>query len=133
MRDLGAEEVGNQIAVELPADVLFDFNQANIRPDAVAALNKLLTIIKAQPGNGPVRIEGYTDALGSDAYNQKLSEKRAVSVKTWLMLQGITASRLQSRGFGEAKPRVPNAKPDGSDDPEGRQQNRRVEVLITKG
>jgi outer membrane protein OmpA-like peptidoglycan-associated protein len=133
MQDLGAKEVGNQIAVELPADVLFDFNQANIRPDAAAALNKLLTIIKAQPSSGPVRIEGYTDALGSDTYNQKLSEQRAVSVKTWLTTQGITASRLQPQGFGETKPRAPNTKPNGSDSPEGRQQNRRVEVFITKG
>ncbi len=133
MRDLGAKQVGNQIAVELPADVLFDFNRANIRPDASAALSKLLIIIKAQASGGSVRIEGYTDTLGSDAYNQKLSEQRAVSVKTWLTTQGITASRLQPKGLGETKPRAPNAKPDGSDDPAGRQQNRRVEVFITKG
>jgi outer membrane protein OmpA-like peptidoglycan-associated protein len=133
MRDLGAKEVGNQIAVELPADVLFDFNRANVRPDAVVAMNKLLTIIKAQPSSGPVRIEGHTDAVGGDAYNQKLSEQRAVSIKTWLTTQGIPASRLQPRGFGETKPRAPNTKPSGSDNPEGRQQNRRVEVFVIRG
>jgi outer membrane protein OmpA-like peptidoglycan-associated protein len=133
MRDLGAKEVGNQIAVELPADVLFDFNRANVRPDAVVAMNKLLTIIKAQPSSGPVRIEGHTDAVGGDAYNQKLSEQRAVSIKTWLTTQGIPASRLQPRGFGETKPRAPNTKPNGSDNPEGRQQNRRVEVFVIRG
>lgn len=133
LRDLGAKTINNQIVVELPADVLFDFDRADIRSDAIATLNKLLTIINAQPGNGPVRIEGYTDAVGNATYNQKLSEQRAASVKTWLTTSGITGSRLQARGFGAAKPRAANTKPDGSDNPKGRQQNRRVEVFVTKG
>jgi hypothetical protein len=114
-------------------EVVANSPEVGIRPDATVALNKLLIIIKAQPSGGPVRIEGYTDSVGSDAYNQKLSEQRATSVKTWLMTQGISASRLQPRGFGETKPRAPNTKPNSSDNPEGRQQNRRVEVFVMKG
>jgi outer membrane protein OmpA-like peptidoglycan-associated protein len=133
LRDLGARTVGNEIVVDLPADVLFDFDKYDIRPDAATALGKLLAIVSAQAGGGPVRIEGHTDSIASDAYNQRLSEQRAGSVKSWLAERGVSPARIRTRGFGEARPRAPNARPDGSDEPEGRQQNRRVEVFIRKG
>ena len=133
LRDLGARTVGNQIMVELPSDVLFDFDKYNIRADAAATLGKLLTIINAQAGDAPVRIEGHTDAIADDAYNQRLSERRAAAVKDWLAEHGVSAQRMQTYGYGESRPRAANTKPDGSDDPQGRQQNRRVEISITKG
>lgn len=133
LRDLGAKTIGNEIVVDLPSDVLFDFDKHNIRPDAADALGKLLTIINAQGASAPIRIEGHTDSIANDAYNQRLSERRAASVKAWLAGRGVDGARVGTRGLGESRPRAPNAKPDGSDDPEGRQQNRRVEIFITRG
>jgi outer membrane protein OmpA-like peptidoglycan-associated protein len=79
-----------------------------------------------------VRIEGYTDGKGSDSYNQKLSLRRAESVKKWLETHGLAGIRFSAAGFGAKNPVAPNTKPDGSDDPEGRQKNRRVEIVIRK-
>ncbi|MDP7239531.1 MAG: OmpA family protein, partial [Candidatus Latescibacteria bacterium] len=76
-------------------------------------------------------IFGHTDSKGSDAYNQKLSEKRALSVKTWLLTNtNISKYLLHTIGLGETQPVAPNEKEDGSDNPEGRAQNRRVEILV---
>jgi photosystem I P700 chlorophyll a apoprotein A2 len=81
-----------------------------------------------------VLIEGHTDSKGKDSYNQKLSERRANSVKNWLVENaGADGDRIKIKGWGEAKPAVPNEKSDGSDDPDGRQQNRRVEITIKTG
>ena len=80
-----------------------------------------------------MRIEGYTDSKGSEAYNKGLSEDRAQSVADWLAeVEGLDGGTFDVVGFGEAKPVAPNEKPDGSDDPEGRQKNRRVEIVIGK-
>ncbi|MCA1853702.1 MAG: OmpA family protein [Beggiatoa sp.] len=111
--------------------MLFDFDQVELRPDALDALRKVATVIASTPG--PVVIEGHTDSKGEDAYNQTLSERRASPVKTWLAREGgINAARISTHGLGETQPKVPNATPDGSDDPAGRQQNRRVEITIKK-
>ena len=127
MRDLGAQETNLEIVVDLPADVLFDFDKSDIRADAAAALAKLAVIIRAQP-KGRTRIEGHTDSKGDDAYNQKLSERRAESVKRWLVeKEGLDGSRMTTKGWGEAKPVVPN------DTDANRQKNRRVQAIVEKG
>ncbi len=78
-----------------------------------------------------VIIADHTDSKGSDAYNQRLSEKRAESVKKWLSENaGISADTIKTVGYGETRPMAPNANSDGSDNPEGRQKNRRVEIVI---
>jgi OOP family OmpA-OmpF porin len=77
-----------------------------------------------------VRVDGHTDSVGSTAANQQLSDRRARSVVEYLVAVGVDAGRLHPRGFGEAWPIAPNANPDGSDDPDGRARNRRVEVVI---
>jgi photosystem I P700 chlorophyll a apoprotein A2 len=123
MRDLGAQETNLEIKVDLPADVLFDFDKADIRPDAAAALAKLATIIRAQP-NGHTRIEGHTDSKGDDAYNQKLSERRAEAVRQYLINAGIAAGNMTAVGYGEKEPIATN------DTDEGRELNRRVELRI---
>ena len=125
-RDLGAEETALVVRVELPADVLFDFDKADIRADAATALAQFATIIGAYPG-GRVELEGHTDAKGDDAYNQKLSERRAQSVASWLTAKhGVDAGRLAIRGWGEAKPVADNATD------AGRQRNRRVAAIVHK-
>jgi outer membrane protein OmpA-like peptidoglycan-associated protein len=80
-----------------------------------------------------VLIEGHTDGKGTHPYNIKLSENRAASVKKWLVENaGVSGSRITTRGWGETKPVAPNTNPDGSDNPAGRQKNRRVEITIHK-
>ncbi len=133
LRDLGAKVTAQEIRIELAADVLFDFDKDTLRPDARESLRKVATVIAGYP-NAPVRVEGHTDGKGGAAYNQALSERRAASVKGWLVKEGsIPAARITTQGFGATRPKVPNQKPDGSDDPEGRQKNRRVEIVIRKG
>ena len=132
LQELGATEEGGQIRVTLPGDVLFDFDKSDIRADARPVLDQLAEILLAMPDE-PVAITGHTDAKGSDDYNQSLSEARAASVRDWLADLGVDTDRMSSDGAGEAQPVVPNQKADGSDDPEGRQKNRRVEFLIGSG
>ena len=132
LQDLGAKVVGQEIVIELNADVLFDFDKSDLKPAAIGALTKVADVLKGMP-NAPATVDGHTDGKGNADYNQKLSERRANSVKDWLLKQGgIPASRLVARGFGMTKPIAPNTKPDGSDDPDGRQKNRRVEIRVKK-
>jgi photosystem I P700 chlorophyll a apoprotein A2 len=132
LKDLGARVSDTEIRIQLPADVLFDFDKANIRPDAAAALTKVAEIIKSY-ARAPVAVEGHTDGKGAAAYNQKLSEQRALSVKDWLVKTGgIAAARITTRGLGMTQPVAPNTTPEGKDDPAGRQKNRRVEIVVRK-
>ena len=126
MQDLGAKETDLEVHVELPADVLFDFDKADIRADAASALASVATIIRAYP-SGSAALEGHTDAKGDDTYNQRLSERRAESVRRWLAdNERIDAGKLSARGWGERRPVATN------DTDQGRQKNRRVEVVIRK-
>jgi outer membrane protein OmpA-like peptidoglycan-associated protein len=132
LQDLGARITETEIRIELSADVLFDFDRADLKPAAEASLQKVGAVLAAYP-RSRVTVEGHTDAKGSDTYNQALSDRRAASVAGWLQARaGIGADRLVSRGVGARRPVAPNTKPDGSDDPEGRQRNRRVEIVVRK-
>jgi endoglucanase len=112
-------------------DMLFDFNKAEIKPEAAQTLDKLGTEMTAQCVD-EVIIEGYADAKGPPEYNLALSQRRAEAVKDWLVTRkSIPASVITTRGLGEAQPVAPNTHPDGSDNPQGRQLNRRVEVEVT--
>jgi outer membrane protein OmpA-like peptidoglycan-associated protein len=131
MTDLHAKVVGQEIHIELSADVLFDFDKATIRPDAATALAKAAVIIRAHSG-GRVRVEGHTDGKGTHAYNLGLSQRRAQAVASWLQRrERLKTTSFQVLGLAETRPIAPNAKPDGSDDPQGRQRNRRVEIVVT--
>ena len=103
--------------------VNFDFNKSNIRPDAAVILDEAASILKANPSRS-VKVAGYTDSVGSDKYNQGLSERRAKSVRDYLVSKGVDASRLTSMGFGESNPIATN------DTAEGRALNRRVELNL---
>jgi OOP family OmpA-OmpF porin len=102
----------------------FDTASANIRPVGKQRLDEdVLPVLRANP-DMRVRIDGHTDARGSDAYNQDLSDRRAASVKEYLVSAGIPAERLESQGFGESRPIAPN------DTPENLQRNRRTELTV---
>ncbi|MBI3795871.1 MAG: OmpA family protein [Deltaproteobacteria bacterium] len=107
----------------------FDFNKANIKREFAPVLDEAAQILKDNP-SVKVTIEGYTDSIGSDAYNQKLSERRATAVKQYLVSKGIMADRLETVGKGEKDPVAPNTNPNGKDNPEGRAMNRRAELKV---
>jgi outer membrane protein OmpA-like peptidoglycan-associated protein len=133
LKDLGAKVTDQEIRIELAADVLFDFDKHDLRPEAVPSLEKVAEVLRSRAAS-PVTIEGHTDGKGNDAYNQPLSEKRAQAVRDWLVKNGgASAARITTRGWGKSKPIVPNTRPDGSDDPEGRKKNRRVEIAVRTG
>jgi outer membrane protein OmpA-like peptidoglycan-associated protein len=123
---LGAEVTETEITIRLAGSVLFDFDSEAIRPDAERSLLEIVEIVQAYSGR-PVRVEGHTDSIASDAYNQGLSERRARSVANWLAGQGVDSNRLEVKGWGESRPVADNGTA------EGRQQNRRVELIIEKG
>lgn len=106
------------------SDVLFDFNQATLKPDAKEKLAKVSGILLAYPSIH-LSVEGYTDSIGSDDYNQKLSERRADAVRDYLSSNGINTANIQAQGFGKANPVASN------DTAAGRQQNRRVEMVVS--
>jgi len=132
VQDLQVKETGQEIRIELAADVLFDFDKADILPKAQAALKQAAGLIRDK-AKGAVRVEGHTDSKGSDPHNQKLSERRATAVKTWFIeKEGLRGTEFSIQGFGAKRPVAANKKPDGSDDPDGRQKNRRVEIILKK-
>jgi outer membrane protein OmpA-like peptidoglycan-associated protein len=129
---IAVQETAREVRIELPGDVLFDFDKWDIRPDAEPTLRQATEIIQRYP-RAKVAIEGYTDAKGADTYNLQLSERRATAVKAWLVQQdGIDGKPITTKDWGKAKPVAPNMYPDGSDNPEGRQKNCRVEITVKK-
>jgi len=130
-KGIDVKESETDVKINLLGDVLFDFDKATIRAEAEPTLMQIAKFIQSR-GKAKVLIEGHTDAKGSASYNAKLSERRAASVKDWFGRHGVTSSTIETRGLGSAKPVAPNKKPNGSDDPEGRQKNRRVEITIKK-
>ncbi len=110
------------------SDFLFDFNRAELRSEAEPALAEIAR--RVAQANKMAMIEGHTDAIGSDGYNQTLSERRATAVRLALVDRGLGYEKLNIRGFGKTRPVAPNQFADGTDDPAGRQRNRRVEVVI---
>ncbi|WP_161796827.1 OmpA family protein [Devosia soli] len=109
--------------------MLFDFDQAVIRPDGEKDLQALLEELK-QLEDFRLTVEGHTDSKGTDAYNRDLSRRRADSVAAWLASASPALPLPQVRAYGETRPAASNEKPDGSDDPAGRQLNRRVEIIV---
>jgi outer membrane protein OmpA-like peptidoglycan-associated protein len=99
-----------------------------VRPEADPALAELSQRIAA--AHKLAMVEGHTDAIATDSYNQRLSERRADAVRTALVAHGGSDHDLAMRGFGKSKPIAPNQNPDGTDNVDGRQKNRRVEVVI---
>ncbi|HEU4689319.1 MAG TPA: OmpA family protein [Vicinamibacterales bacterium] len=106
-------------------DVLFDFGQASLRPEARERLSRLSGVLLAYPGPYTLEFEGHTDSIGSDEFNNRLSDARAAAVRDYVVGAGISGERVVgARGFGKANPVANN------ETAEGRQQNRRVEIVI---
>jgi outer membrane protein OmpA-like peptidoglycan-associated protein len=123
LKELQAEVTPQQIKIDLSADVLFDFDKAELKPAAEEKLQRVLTVVNSRPGS-QVAIDGHTDVRGDAAYNQSLSERRAASVRAWLGGHGIEPARITAAGAGESRPlRTGDTEAD-------HQANRRVEIRI---
>jgi outer membrane protein OmpA-like peptidoglycan-associated protein len=105
--------------------VFFDFDKATLQPSSYPELNRAVALMKANP-NMQVEIAGFTDAQGTDSYNKDLSQRRANTVREYIVRQGIEGARLTATGYGEASPVASN------DTEEGRAENRRVEFVVRK-
>ncbi|MEI6418489.1 MAG: OmpA family protein [Sphingomonadales bacterium] len=115
---------GDEIALKIPNEVSFDFNQAAIKPDMRAALDQVAAVLASDQGT-LVAVSGHTDAIGSDAFNQALSERRAAAVADYLEYKGIAKTRVTAKGYGKQFPLASN------DTDDGRAKNRRVEIRLT--
>jgi outer membrane protein OmpA-like peptidoglycan-associated protein len=118
------------VPLALPADVLFDFDRAVLKPGAEPLLRSTAQFLAKQRAKSVI-IEGHTDSKGTDQYNVQLSIARANAVRNWLVTNQVpNANSFVARGVGKAQPIAANTKPDGSDNPEGRRQNRRVTFVL---
>ena len=108
---------------------LFTFDKSDLRSDAEETLGAVGLEV-ARAGAHPLTIEGHTDAIGTDAYNDALSLRRAETVRQWLSSHRFVPANAPVKGYGKTRPIAPNQTPDGRDDPEGRQKNRRVDIVI---
>ncbi len=106
------------------SDVLFETGSYTLRPAARERLAKVSGILLAYPGLR-LEVEGHTDSVGTEEYNQRLSEQRAGSVRDYLLQQGVSDGAMVARGFGKSHPIAPNTSM------QGRQQNRRVELVLS--
>jgi OOP family OmpA-OmpF porin len=117
-------------------DVHFAFDKSDLDAKNQALLDETSATISSMATQYPdlkVEVSGHTDWIGTDGYNQGLSERRANTVKSYLVRKGVSASSISTYAYGESKPIAPNANPDGSDNPEGRALNRRAEVEAKSG
>lgn len=115
----------NQLRLEIPSDVSFDVGKADIRPEMRPVLDRFAQSLAAHPVT-TVRIVGHTDSTGTDAINNPLSVNRAASTRDYLAARGVAASRIAIDGRGSREPAATNATP------EGRAQNRRVEIFVAE-
>jgi outer membrane protein OmpA-like peptidoglycan-associated protein len=118
------ERVGEGIIVEFNDKVLFGFDKSDLSSAAQNNLNQLKEILAKYPDTN-IEIQGHTDSDGTDAYNRRLSERRASAVASYLREKGVASGRIVTKGFGENAPKYSN------DNEDGKSQNRRVEFLIT--
>ncbi|MDO5080505.1 OmpA family protein [Buchananella hordeovulneris] len=116
------------LAITFQDEVLFDFGSDVVRPEGVSSLRQLGDAV-GQVNVPKLLVHGHTDSISEEDFNQSLSERRANAVAKVLRDSGLT-SQIEATGFGESKPVAPNTQPDGSDNPAGRQLNRRAEIII---
>lgn len=123
LREMNARQTERGLVITI-GDLLFDTNQAVLKPEGLRGIDKLVDFMKQHPQRQAL-VEGFTDNIGSDAANQGLSGRRADAVRSALLVQGLAAERVTARGYGEAHPVASN------DSADGRQLNRRVEIVVS--
>jgi OOP family OmpA-OmpF porin len=116
--------------ITLGADAYFAFDKATLKPEGQSKLDQLAQDLRRVESVRSIQIVGHTDSIGTEAYNLRLSERRAITVKDYLVSRGVNPSIITAYGVGEADPIAPNTLPDGQDNPAGRAQNRRVEITV---
>ncbi len=122
--DAKVERVGEGIVVEFSSAVLFGFDQSDLSSEAKENLDKLVSVLEIYPDTD-IEVQGHTDSMGSDTYNQTLSERRAGAVTSYLVSKSVASERITTKGYGESLPKYDNETDDG------RAGNRRVEFMIT--
>ncbi|WP_341735968.1 OmpA family protein [Microcoleus sp. CAWBG640] len=128
--ELNAEKVPEGIRINVPETILFDFDKYNVRAQAKPTLTKINLLLRHYK-NAQIFINGHTDNHGEDSYNLELSQKRSAAVKYYFInVFKVQNTRMQTKGYGKTKPISPNNNLDGSDNPTGREKNRRVELII---
>jgi outer membrane protein OmpA-like peptidoglycan-associated protein len=130
--DVEVMETEEETIYRISGQVLFDFDRADLRPEAITALEQINEAIANRGYSGTIEVAGHTDAVGTAEYNQSLSERRAAAVALWFRDRVPAEQDIQAIGYGESQPIAANTLPDGEDDPTGRAQNRRVEVIVNK-
>ncbi len=125
LKNLKQQPIGTSIDVTFE-NIEFEFDSANLTDASYEIINHLISILKGIPTWSSLKVDGYTDSIGSEAYNQNLSEARVNSVKDYLVSQGIDGAKITTEGFGESNPIATNSTS------EGRQRNRRVTFHIVK-
>ncbi len=124
------KETPQGVVVVIP-DVYFDFDEDKLTPVARENIELIANLLRQEPSaDRPIAVNGHTDSVGARSYNLQLSERRANTVKRELILYGVHPGRVSINAFGETQPAAPNSHADGSDNPEGRAKNRRVEIVI---
>lgn len=121
-------EIGKPIILK---DIYYDFDKATLRPQSLIVLDTVVSIMQDNP-NIIIEMSAHTDSKGKDEYNMKLSQRRAQSCVDYLISRGIPSSRMIAKGYGESRPIAPNTLPNGKDNPEGRQLNRRTEFKVLR-
>ena len=131
-KEFQAQQSGRSLSMNLSGDVLFDYDQATLKPEAEQALKKVAVVLSQFP-ESQVTVEGYADAKGTQTGNMQLSRERAQAVKDWLVKNGgVPAADIATKGFGEQYPVAANTNPNGTDNPVGRALNRRVSIIVER-
>ena len=119
-------EVNKPIIIQ---NILYDFNMASLRPESRIALDNIVEILNDNP-HIKIELSSHTDSVGTDSYNFRLSQQRAQSCVDYIISKGIDKGRVIAKGYGKSKPIAPNSLPNGQDNPEGRQLNRRTAFTV---
>ena len=130
--DVEVTETEDETIYTVEGQVLFEFDDAEIQPAAVPVLEEVLDAIANRGYGGTIQIAGHTDSKGTPEYNQDLSERRATGVALWFRERIPEDQQIEAVGYGESTPIARNTNDDGSDNPDGRAQNRRVEIIVEK-
>ena len=130
--DVEVTETADETIYTISGHVLFDFDRADLRPEAIDALSEIAAAIDNRDFKGTIEVAGHTDSVGTPEYNQDLSVRRATGVALWFRQRVPIEQDIQAVGYGESQPIAANTLEDGTDDTVGQAQNRRVEIIVNR-